>query len=92
MKDRPIFPLRREIERLGIKQQDVSLALGISAQYVSKMLNGNASATFPESMREFLSELGLNVPEIERECQRWRDNFKRNLIESKRIANNAKVG
>lgn len=92
MKNLEVFPLRRKIEALGLKQKDISLALGISAQYVSKLLNGNSGAVLPESIREFLNQLGVDVSALERDCEQWRENFKRNLIESKRITNNAKIG
>lgn len=85
MNNRPIFPLRRKFEELGLKQQDISLALGISAQYVSKLLNGHASAVLPESMREFLIQLGVDVQDLERECRQWREDFKKSIIESKGI-------
>jgi len=42
MKNRLIFPLRKKFDELGLKTTDISLALGLSIQHVSKVLNGNA--------------------------------------------------
>jgi len=81
MKSRPIYPLRKKFDELGLTTTDISRALGLSIQHVSKVLNGNASA-IPEAMVEFLKELDVDVRSLENECSRWREDFKRILIES----------
>lgn len=46
----PLHPgihLKEEMEYLGLTKKDTASALGISRQYLDKILNGNASITAP---------------------------------------------
>ena len=86
------YPLRKKFEELGITQKVVGRALGLSAQYTSKVLNGDGGSSFPNSLKEYLIELGVDVVALERECQQWRENIRRSSIEESRIGNTVKVG
>ena len=61
MNERDIFPLKKKFDELGLTQKDISLALGVTPQYVSKVIAGVGSTKIPDSMREFLTQLGVDV-------------------------------
>lgn len=75
-------PLKRVLEARGLKPADVAFGTGVSVSYVCQIVRGETGCRLPRKIFDFLSALGEDPAEIEKEFERFRELRREEILEA----------